>query len=155
MNTLFSFMAGLFTGGLGLKVLEKIWDWKMGEYTENKRQKKLNRLDLSNEILKIINEGSNVGWKKRPNDPNHLNYIGRLLQLEDEKLSEKYDHLITLWQITADRNKRVYVRFINLDEEYQSAMNERDEKDKEFIRENIKELDSWDKKISNELKNWR
>lgn len=138
-----------------MRIFEKVWDWKIGEYVENKRQRKLNKLDLSNEILKIINEGSNVGWKKRPNDVNHLNYIGRLLQMEDEELSKEYDHLISLWQITADRNTRVYVRLINFDEEYQQKMNGRDREDEEFIRENINELDRLDKEISNELRKWR
>lgn len=155
MNNILSFLAGTLTGGLGLKIFEKVWDWKFGEYVDNRRQKKLNKFDLSTEILKILNEGSNVGWKKRPNDVNHLNYIGRLLQMQDEKLSKKYDHLISLWQITADRNTRVFVRVINLDEPYQQKMNERDKEDEKFIADNVNELNTLDKEISDELRKWR
>jgi hypothetical protein len=157
MDTLFSFIGGILTGGLSLRIFEKVWDWKIGEYVENKRQKKLNKFDLSNEILKIINEGSNVGWKKRPNDVNYLNYIGRLLQMADpnEQLSNKYDNLISLWQITADKEARVSIKIVNFDDEYQQTVNQRDNEGEKFIRENIQALDALDKKISNELKKWR
>jgi len=57
-----TFVGGILTGGAGTKLLEKLIDWKVGEISEDKKQKKLNRYQLSTEILKILNEGSNKGW---------------------------------------------------------------------------------------------
>jgi hypothetical protein len=150
-----SYISGIITGGIGVKIIGKIIDWKMGELSENKRQKKLNRFQLSQEILKILNEGSNKSWRKRPNDSSHLNYIGRLLQMEDSELSIKYDSFITTWQLTADRSSSSFVGAFSFGQPIPEKKRKKYDDEEKFIASSITKLNELDKEISDELKKWR
>ena len=150
-----TFIGGIFTGGVGTKLLEKLIDWKVREISEDKKQKKLNRYQLSTEVLKILNEGSNKGWRKKPNDVNHLNFIGRELQMEDMDLSVKYDSLINTWQLAAGRDNSFMVGVIHWGQPLPPEKQIRFDEDQKFIESSVAKADKLDKEITEELRKWR
>lgn len=150
-----TYISGVLSGGLGLKIIEKFIDFKTGEAADKRKQKAQNKFDLSTKVLEILNEGSNKSWKKKPEDQRHINFIARQLELEDQNLADKFTSLINNWNLAAERNSHLYVGGFSFDKQIYQEKQLQWEKDEEFIRECQHKADKLDKEVSNYMKSWR
>ena len=150
-----TFISGLLTGSVGVKLLEKVVDFKAGELADNRRQKKFSRFELSTEVIKIINEGSTKNWLKKSNDQNYINFIARQIELEDPELDKKFTKLISRWNVCADKNSSLWVGGFIRGQGFPAHKVAQFEEIGKFVRELQSELTQLDKEISQELKKWR
>lgn len=144
-----------FSGGVFWEVVKRVVDFKTGEVAEDRRQRKQNRFDLSTEILKIINEGSSKNWNKKPNNMEHINYIGRQLEIEDPGLSEMYIRLISRWNTCADKNSSTWVGAIVSGQGFPPDKVAQFKETEKFIMQLRQELTRLDQEITTNLRKWR
>ena len=150
-----SITISFLSGGVVWEVIKRVVDFKTGEVVDNRKQKKQNRYDLSSEILKIINEGSSKNWSKKPNDNEHINYIGRQLTIEDQKLANLYDKLISRWIICAERNSTIMVGAFYRGKGFPPEKLAQFEESEKYVLKLQSELTKLDQEITMTLKKWR
>lgn len=150
-----SYIGGVLTGGIGLKIIEKFIDFKTGEVADNRKQKKLSRYELSTEVLKILTEGGTKKWEKKPNDMNHINFIARQVELEDPEVDKKFTKLISDWNICAARSSTIMVGAFTRGEGFSPEKLAQFAESEKFVNELQKELTQLDKEITVDLRKWR
>ncbi len=148
-------LVSFVSGSVFTEIVRRLLDFKTGEIEEDRKQKKQSRHDLSLEIMKILNEGSNKDWVKKPADTNHINFIGRQLAIENQAIAQKYNNLVSRWIICAERSSRIRVGAFTYGVGFPPEKEAQFKEIEKHVMELQHELNDLDKEISREIKKWR
>lgn len=84
--------SGLFQ--LLYKIIEKVVD----EWLADKKQKKSNKRELADQVIKICSEASSSKYSTPPRDREHIKYVAYKLESIDQKLSDDLLWYLREWQ---------------------------------------------------------
>ncbi len=77
------------------KTLGKYIDKRFDVQKENRKEKR----KWANEVIAIVTEGQNCGWKNKSTDIRHAMFISNQVMQHDEDLQKVFDKMITRWQL--------------------------------------------------------
>lgn len=88
------------------QTIRKILMLPIDEYLEKQKRRQRERIEIADQVIKIVTEGQTNAWEKLPRDQEHISYIINCLQGVDERLSDELAQYIGRWRLYATRDQR-------------------------------------------------
>lgn len=137
-NTFIAALAGTGVFTFLFKIGEKIYD----EYSLDKRNKKLSKSQLADEIIKICSEAKSSEFKTEPRSYEHVVFISNKANIYDPAVGKMLNNLATKWILVQQLSDGKYLLGVD-DDTLANIIIKIQRQCKKLTMEIIKEIKPW------------